>query len=224
MPSARPGSSWQQRPGLKTWASTSFAALRRPGTLFSQIQISRRGGSRLLTINLFITAALIVAPWTGTLIGDPARAARGGGPVREAITHGWVFVVQVAAVAAFLWVLTRIEAAGVRFFAARRSWRLTKVAAWQVCCHASIGWVFCGLIPLLVLAILYSMVVLFGVAPKGTLDLAPVFPTKIDIAGLVTGGGVLAGFSAGLVIFEALVYVGVRRCRFAANMPENPGA
>ena len=95
-----------------------------------------------------------------------------------------------------------------------RGWRLLPDAARQICAHASVGWVACGVLPFLVLFAFEFTLRVFGVAPGGTIDGGPVIGA-IDVRSLAIGGSVLAGYILGMLIFETLVFVGVRRCKFS---------
>lgn len=215
LPENRPGTTWQIGPGVLSWALVNARILRQPSRQFSRMRINSRRATLLAFINMLLAGMITVAPWTGVLIGDPARAAGGTGAWSQWSTVVWVFLLQALAVGAVFFVLTCIEYAGVRFFAARRNWRLTRAAAWQVCCHSSVGWLFCGLLPLLGLAIMFAFVILFGLAPRGTLDLHPIAPFRIGWGDITAGAAIGLGLLAGLLIFETLVYKGVRICRYA---------
>lgn len=204
LPSARRGSPWQQDPAVSSLIVTAFEAIRHPGPLFEGIRIEWRGGLGLLASNLLLAAVLIVAPWSGTLVGDPMRTARQRH--LSPLTGAWVIPLQVAAVALVLAALTGIEWVGIQFFARRRGQRLLPEAAWQVCAHASVGWVMAAAFSLLGLIIGLNLVSKYMAASDWALAAAP------------AGGGLL-----GLLVFEILVYTGVGRCRYA-NRARPPAA
>lgn len=215
LPEARPGSPWQQRPGFFTWARTGWLVLRRPSQLFDAIRITPSRGGWLLVLNHLLAGALLAAPWTGTLVGDPSRRARGSGFVLESLSLLGMFLVQTLVLSALLYLLTLIEHRGVRFFSARRSWRLTPDAAWHICAHASYGWVLLGLMPLLGMTLAF----ISGAASlRGVIDLSPVLPVTIHVSSAVLTGLIVGGLLVGLFVFELLVYIGVRRRRFAATI------
>jgi len=172
----------------------------------------------LAVINCLLAAVFLVAPWIGTLVGDPVRAVRGESLLVQAFTLAWVFAAQVAAVAFVLMVLTFCEYLGVRFIAARRRWRLTRAAAWQVCCHATIGWVAATLAPVFALAIIYTVRVLLNLPMGAVIDLR-----KYGF-GVTSTGSLLAivlpavFVILGLFVYELLVHLGVRANRFAASL------
>lgn len=177
-----------------------------------------RGWSLALT-NLTLAAFLIVDPFVGTLIGDPFRSARGKAISTQAGTYLVSLVGGVTAVVVILLLLMWLEMLGVRFIARRRGWRLTKAAAWNVCCHASIGWVFSGLLPVLVLATGFALLFNFGIVPQGTIRIPGPNPISINVQDLFSIGGSLLGYFLGMLIFESLVYAGIQSCRYAADEP-----
>lgn len=215
LPEARPGSPWQQRPGFFAWARAGWLVLRRPGLLFESIRITPSRGGPLLVINHVLAGAFLAAPWTGTLVGDPSRKARGSGFVLESLSLLGMFLVQTLALAAVLYLLTLIEYRGIRFFAARRRWRLTPDAAWHICAHASYGWVVMGLMPLLGMTLAF---IIGAASLRGVIDLSPALPVTIHVSSAVLTGLIVGGLLVGLFAFELLIYIGVRRRRFAATI------
>lgn len=216
LPSARPGSPWQMRPGLFAWVRTGWGLLRRPSATFAAIRIVP-GGVGLLAINLILAGFVIADPWVGVFVGDPARGpAPAWGDLGHAARHGVVLLAETLAVALVLFGLTYVEYAGIRFISRLRGWRLTKAAAWQVCAHASVGWIASGVFALLILAGLQAAVVFFGVAPHGTVDFNAGVPGVTRIGPLIGIGGPALGYLAGLLVFEFLVHRGVRACKYAA--------
>ncbi len=192
LPAARPGSPYQQHPLPTAVLVTWWEAIVRPSALFCSIAIDRASAAALLRISLAVAGVLLsVGPWTdfARWFGLNAFVA-------------WVINLAISITA--LWGLTHIEMLGVRTFGNRRGWRITHDVALSVCAHAAVGWVITG-------ALFLASLML--PRPKLVLKLPPAFGNfSVDIA------GVLAPFSAlmvGLFVFELLVYLGVRRCRFA---------
>ncbi|CAG0999151.1 hypothetical protein PHYC_02758 [Phycisphaerales bacterium] len=218
-PNHRLGSPWQRSPGLFSWARTLWQTLRRPRLTFSQVHIDARWAA-LLIANLVLAATIFVAPLWGTFVGDPARHARRESGLGAMAIQVAAAVVEILMIAGVLFILTWIEYAGIRFFSRRRRWRLTRAAAWQVCAHASFGWMFCGIFVGFALAALFSVQRLFGLAPTGRVDLRSMGIQFNEDWYVILGiGGPLLACFAGVVIFEVLVYKGVRACRYAATAP-----
>lgn len=217
LPSVRIGTRWQRRPGLATWARTGYDVLRHPKVTFRFLKVERRGALLLLVINAVLAGFFLADPWVGVLAGDPVRLARGTG--FEVVAQAAGYMVYVGALAAAIMVLTYVEFRGIRFIAQRRGWRLSRDAAWQVCAHASVGWMFCGLLSLLGMAAMTGLALRTKLIPQSHLDLSPVLPVRMMWHDAIGGVLVIGGYLAGLIIFETLVYVGVRQCRFA-NPPQ----
>lgn len=220
LPQGRPGSAWQGRPGFFSWIRTNWEVLRHPGDAFSRVRIEPRSGTGLLALNTLVTAACFIDPWVGVVIGDPARNARLHGGVAGWVIVGFMWVAETLVAAAVLWALTWVEFVGVQFFSRRRGWRLTPEGAWQVCCHASVGWLLLGILPMLTLATFQALVRLFHVGPpSGSIGGGWGNASGMSWSELVYGAGVLVSTAAGVFAFEILVYLGVRKCRFAATLP-----
>jgi hypothetical protein len=219
-PASRPGSPWQISPGLSGWLSTNLAVVRSPRALMARLRIEWAGATKLAIANCLLAGALLVAPWVGTLAGDPARASRADGGLFHLFTLSWVFAAQAVAVGLGLLILTFGEYLGIRFIASRRQWRLIRPAAWQVCCHATIGWCFAAIGPAAGLGLVYLMRDVLKLPLGRLIDLRPWVPGL----GFTSLGQVLtlllpaACFIAGLFVYELLVHLGVRANRYAARL------
>ncbi len=214
-PQRRAGSAWQRSPGPGSWWRTNIGVLRRARATFREGTVESRRSGRLLLLNCAFAGVLVALPWAGILIGDPARGPSGAVGAALLVVMLAVWTLMVGGVLAGL---TLVEHVGVRFFAARRKWRLTKDAAWMVCGHATVGWVLGPLLAFLGLAGLYSLERFFGISPRGSFrfDLGPALDLGwIGWADLVYSAILGGSALAGLVAFEVLVYLGVRECRFA---------
>jgi predicted RNA-binding Zn-ribbon protein involved in translation (DUF1610 family) len=192
----RPGTRWQVRPGFRTWIDASWATLRRPTSTFDIVRIDARSSRALLRVNLPVASV--------SLAVGAARVA-GADDVRTLLALSVLFSIASVTI---LMLLTAIEARGVRFFGARRGWRITPAVAATVCGHASIGWVIAGILVLLVTT---SLPVHLS-PPPGAFRPYLFFVAWIPIGAIA--------FIAGMLVFECLVYLGVRRCRYA-NTPDS---
>ncbi|MFO0858039.1 MAG: hypothetical protein U0640_11865 [Phycisphaerales bacterium] len=222
LPAARPGTLWQHKSSLTNWCRTNWNALRHPKHMFRTMKIDKGSSNSLLAINILIASFFIADPWVGVLIFDPARGARLQGPVIEVAMQGGMLLFWMCVTSLFLLGLTWIECRGVRFFSNRRGWRMTPEAAWQICCHASIGWIIMALLPLLGMAAMVALVRVFHYSPTGVIDLtrwlgpgAPTWHVEAVVRNTLTLGAGLAG----LMVFESLVYIGARQCKYAATIP-----
>lgn len=171
--------------------------LRHPRSSFDAAAIEdpdvagRRAMVRCMIAGAFITGAVVVGwvPWW--LVGEGVLTAVFYSAV------ALITAVMAATVAGLiLLLLTWIESRGLRFFGARHGFRVTRPVAETVCSHACVGWVVGSVV-------WFSGWVFIGAGV--ILDLlAPI--------GLVLA---MLGAVAGLLIFEVLAYVGLRRCKFA---------
>lgn len=216
-PDQRPGSEFQNAPGLTAWLATLVRVLRRPREVMRRLRATIPHAGVLLFTNLLLASVLMVSPWVGVLVGDPVRALVNSS--YEGLATGVAIFVYALGVSGVLFALSRIEYHGVRFFSARRGWRLTHHAAWQVCAHASYGWILSGVCPLLFTLVWRVTTDLVGVRPRGVLDLTRQGLGRADWATVVSGVLLFLGWFCGLLAFEMLVYVGVRECRYA-NPPD----
>jgi hypothetical protein len=113
-------------------------------------------------------------------------------------------------VAALVFGLTWVEVGGIRFWGRVHGFRVTRGVAWSICGHASVGWLVGGCLAavgwVVGQAISETDYRVFG--SGRFVALAPVAaPVLIAVGGI-----------AGLLLFETLTYLGVRRMRFA-NAP-----
>jgi hypothetical protein len=169
----------------------------------------------LFAVNLFLSAALIVAPWTGVLIGDWSRGARGSGHETLALLSS--YLAQVGAMAMVLLLATIAGAAAVLAMGRSRQWRLTQRAAWNVACHASVGWVLMALLPLLFMAAWYTLGTLLKMPVPGSVPGRPV-GMAVSWQTVLGAGAPVAGYAIGLAVFVLRLLKGARVCRFA-TMP-----
>lgn len=128
------------------------------------------------------------------------------------------FSLLVAAVAlplfAFTWVpvffvirlLTYIEARGIRFFGARRRFRITPNVALAICAHAAPGWTFGGV--LVVAGVVLGAWLQYLATHQST------GPLHLYLLAAPVGLPVM-GLFAGMIWFETMVWMGVRKCRYA---------
>lgn len=210
---ARRGSAWQGKMSFRTWIGTNWRTLRHAGEQFRGVRIEVDKSRWLLVVNVAVAGTILASPWTGALVGDPARGLLNSGWLGDVKFALWTLAQSLVA-AVLLGLLTWVEYQGIRFFGRQREWRITKAVAWTVCAHASVGWIVMAVMPMVVLAGFYTAQRFFGVAPNGTIDLGARFG-QVSLNAAAQGGGLVMALVAGLLVFETLVYVGVRRCRFA---------
>ncbi|MEM8756202.1 MAG: zinc ribbon domain-containing protein [Planctomycetota bacterium] len=198
IPAYRTGSPWQRHPGVAGWLATA-AAMVRWQHLFDRV--TPRPERRLLALNLVLAGTLVAM---GYLVPDVQRAGALPGPGWGGVLGAFLLLLPIAVTG--LWMLTAIEAAGLRFFGDRRGGRVTRPIAQVVVAHASFGWVVAGALSLV--GGWLGQTVLYVPVDRVTGGwLIDVLRPHVLVGGL--------GFFLGLVIFETLSYLGLTRCRFA---------
>lgn len=200
LPEARAGTPWQQSGGAKAWARTSLHALSRPTHTFGSLRPGPRDRA-LLLLNSAATAALLAIAWWWSR--EPARLSLAVALLGAAAVFAGSFFGLLA--------LTWIERVGLVFFARRRDERLTRAMASSICAHASVGWLLAGVLAFAAVAIAE----LAGLEPW----VVRPAPNVVVIHSWVVTVPPVAGFFAGLMVFEVLAYLGARRCRFANTAP-----
>jgi hypothetical protein len=199
----RPGTPWQQRRNLAHWVVTSLLMFVAPRAASSAMRIDRGTSESLLICNLSLATTLNTCAVAHALAKKPGRFE----------VFGLADVVAYALAAAIMWIvlfwmvsiLTVVEQRGIRFFGKSRSWRITRNVALVVVAHAAVGWVIGGCLMLAASLLTTTRYVVIG-------------------REYVSTGWILAaGFFLGLLVFETLVFLGVRQCRFA-NLPDPPAA
>lgn len=216
LPESRAGSPWQRRPGLVSLLRTWWRALRHPLRTFDEMRVEPRRDKRLARWTIGVAGliggvlALLVYFRGEPLIDQSGLLSLQGvlGLITLVVVLLGVWLISVLILAT----LTTVEALGLRFFGRAHGSRVTVATSRAICAHASVGWVIAGV--LVVIGELvgrpvreYALYHNVGVA-RGPMLLAEVLLP-------------LGGFFVGMLVFETLVYVGVRRRRFANREPES---
>ena len=206
LPKHRTGSPIQQAATGNAYIATNLAMLRTPAAIFDRLRTTR--GGPLMAFNVLIAVLLLVP--VISLIPFPTLRT----PLGSFHIPNYVPAALSAAVAFYF--LTFVEHAGIRFYSRRRGWRIPRGLAWEICLHASIGWILASFLCIVGLAITFLLGkriadgVVWVLNAFGDKSTAP--ETIITWIGIAFGFG---GALAGLLWFESLVYLGVRRCKFA---------
>jgi hypothetical protein len=226
LPEHRKGSPLQLLGGFKPFLHTAGVVLSQPRRTFRQVRIGP-ASARLrafMLLNTTLAAAFLVTPWVGVLMGDPSRNANLRPGVSPLVVRFAVFVLATVGVAGVLALLTWIEHVGIRFVASKRKWRLTKNAATQIVMHASVGWVAGALVglklwPVLVVSGIKSVLV---INRSGTRLSSWISIYNAGGQIFIVALGIFVGFFVAMLWYEILVYIGVRACKFAADLPPDP--
>lgn len=235
---ARRGTVWQRERGVGAWVRVNWGVLRHPRRIFRALSVNEIGRAwRLAAINILVGTLLCAGLWAkvnrsesadfesyylrdiGTAAsprvgkvlfqrtGPTPATWTGIGPRAFTLPSSARMALVFSLVLPMLLVsLTRIESLGVRFFGRQRGWRVTPSIAWNVCAHATIGWT--------IGCLLHALTPLGLIWGGRLLDLLPA-NTAIAFAVEYARWSPVVALFVGMLIFETLVYVGVRECRFA---------
>lgn len=201
LPSHRTGSAWQVKPGLGAWFRTLRSLSTQPRQEFSRIRPETSWTllvtNLALSATIFMPSVVIQQSLSRNQLPDHAE-------IFASMFHGLSFGLLVSAI--YLG-LTTIEVIGVRFWSRRLGRRLPVRVILGVCAHASFAW----------LAAAFLSGLGWAIAPRAHLLLpnnpSQWFSLPVGLAILVGAGSLI-----GMVLFETLVYLGVRRCRYI-NVP-----
>jgi hypothetical protein len=214
LPSARTGSAWQQCPDFRGWRKTWFNVQRHPRHTFRFLQFDL-DSKFLLFLNLNASGLPIYGFFT--VLGSVAILSESHASFIQEKIFLILALFGYAILFVFAWsiaifILCQIEHLGVVYFSRKRGWRITPDVARQVIAHASAAWIWAagGIIAGTLARIIFHNQ-LGKIAPATGRSAVSAFLSE-------PATFILAGFVFGMLIFETLVYIGVRECRFA-NRP-----
>ena len=197
-PARRPGSPWQQHVGLGAIARTALGVLASPQGYWDRVIVDRGTGRSLTWVHAGLTSILA--------IGVPGYVAKAWAPM----------VVFLPATVALVFLLTTVESLGLRFWGRAHGSRVNKDVAWAVCGHASAGWTLGAVVSV----IAWLAAGLLGFGPRvASIQMGP----WMAVSGVTLAGALLVGAVTGLMTFEILAYLGVRRMRFANHAAASVG-
>jgi hypothetical protein len=216
LPQARPGSAWQRGPGVGAWVRTLGGTLLHPRSSMRRVRIEARRSRSLCRVNAVVGAGLATVVPAGAYLVQMARdeAPYQADELPWPMGASALRVVALAGSAVGVWVglslvvlgLTAVEARGIRLYGRVHRSRVTPTVAAAVTGHATAGWVLGGA---LVGFGFVAGLVTYEAAMHGNVGV---------VRGAMLLGPILVpvlGGVVGLLAFETLTYLGVRRCRFA---------
>ena len=227
LPERRAGTPWQRRQGIGTLIRTWWVCLIHPHEALRSI---RPVCDRCRTLAL-ITCAVSATIMVGSIAVH--KAVELDSPAWSATTRsklaGWAIegLGWWAGVLIALWILTRIETSGLKFFGARRGARITTDLSLAITSHGCVGWLLGSI--LFVLGNVIARIVLGLVAPRVTIRSsdyatmeafleairnAPMPTTPAWVEYMVISAPWI-GFSVGFLFFEVFAYLGLRRLKYA---------
>lgn len=214
-PRMRPGSPWQRKRGLGSMILTWWGLIIHPRKCWEQMQIHTASGLSLmgwgLTLGLALPAlGLLTVAVYGTIdSSDPS-----------AILAGMFFILILGGgylIAAMLYAAFAVSR--MKFWARHRGYRIDSRIAWTIIGHASFGLVLAPMLVfiamLMILAILLSEV--FASQVSGD---ASGIQLTLAVSSYIL---ILASIPIGLIVFEILSSLGMRRMRYRNLHPEEMG-
>lgn len=218
LPGARTGSAWQRDPGWRSAARAAVQAIRRPRESLDQLRPDARGGQELAYRYALASSAVFATTAAGMHGAWALIHANPAGSAGQGVA--WLVVYAVAYFALFgalqlgLLALTGIECRGLRFFGARRGFRVSPAVAWSIVGHGSAGWLLTSVAVSTALVVLFSAALLDGAVWSGRALVTDGGRALRLVVGITVGGLAAIG-AAGFLFFEVYAYLGLRRCRFA---------
>lgn len=187
------------------WFAVAWRFARSPMVSFASMVVERKSAaafrwrSELLVSFLagILAATLSVLEFARTPKFSPFLASI------ELLQHvGLTFAIVFVATILLLEVVAFIERLGSRNIGRWHRWRISREVAYCVCAYASVGWLV-GAFALLAWTLVH-VIQTFSAAGAGP---------RVDGAFSLLGAPV--SFLIGLFGYELLVYIGLRRCKFA---------
>lgn len=223
MPSNRPGTPWQQRPGFHSMLVTSLTTLRHPVRTLDTLAVEPPRLRPLVSL-----AALPFGQLMGIallLILEIERPLSSGGSMSwtpgsapGALALGMILGAILTPIAAAVLVgLTWIEARGLVIFSAQRGGRVYPKLAHSIVRHGAAGWFVSGLGALMLLPLAWSFELEIGLSLRHAKDGNP----RSWLVALAAVG--LAVTILGFLCFEFFAWLGLRRCKFANRPKRNEG-
>jgi hypothetical protein len=202
LPERRVGTPWQQSPGVGSLVRTWWMTMRHPVRTLDVMWFEEHPGlSPAMASSAYSTIILAVFVLIGMIPGaiDPVSGMTD-------LVGTMIFTTSITAVIAFLltqvyFVLTLIEAKGLRVIGHTRGFRITDNIAWAIVGHGALGW-----------AIVNSSVIVLAICELLLSGLKMSRPDQFSLISIALGiTTVLFGF----LFFETFAYLGLRRLKFA---------
>lgn len=194
-PFNRRGTCWQRDPSVRSLARLAVDIHKRPLEVFRQLHAGRDSDRDLLWLGSLLPMLPLV-PIVAILLNT-----RWAMPVSIALGISVLMLVGAFAVNVLL---SLIELRGVVFFSAKRGWRVPRELALAIIAHCTPCWVWAW-----IGAILGAIV-----GPAIEAQIASFVANTLFVFIIPTAPPLL-GFVLGMLVFESIVYLGVRACKHA---------
>ncbi|MBX3379173.1 MAG: hypothetical protein KF805_03700 [Phycisphaeraceae bacterium] len=221
-PALRPGSPWQQRPGLGAFALTLWLIISRPAVLFRAMEATGRHAWSLLVLQSVIAAVAFLSPWSGVLTSDPVRQLRFARTISRMMQIVGAVFIQILVLAACLCAASLILGFLLRSYGRVRGWNPPPGTTRSIAAHAAIGWT-------VVAGVVWSLLTAWFVATL--IVSAAANPSAARALGQASGWLATTGgrygllplpvliFGAGGILVARIALTGLQACRYA-NAPD----
>ena len=189
LPEKRIGTRWQQRPGIRSWWRTMGDLESRSQRTWQRLAVAKGHNGVLIVVNCLVAGCAPFIVFVALSVGL--------GSLLAAVYNTAILLPIGLGVSAVYLALTIIEGVGIGLISRRRGWRIHQGMRAPILGLASYAWILCTI--LILIAVLIVLLIGSGKDP---------WPQ------VVVGAGALSG----LLQFEILVYIGMRKMRFA-NAP-----
>ena len=200
-----------------TWSASAWALLRTPNAVYARVAIDTKASGKffwrtmLMTLLVFACAiGLIILPLYGSEL-VPRGADRSSNLSRlifACLTWFILFCNGAGLGFLLLLALTAIERLGLRTISRAHGYRITPTIAKVITDYASIGWFIGSALLIVSLLTWFAPPLMREMGRRPPLLLSPDVVLWYPVAAAFTG----------LLVFEALAYIGLQRCKFA-NTP-----
>ncbi len=193
LPERRMGTPFQKKPGVMSFVYTMWLVARRPRAVWDDVRIESNRSLVFGVVCMTIAGLVIWAGLGFTSIGKDLRSAY--------FAFALLFVIFTSLV-----IMTTIEFLGLQLIGRKNGWRVTSRISQTVCGHACVGWIVAGVL----VAIGWQLGARLPAAPLTNQVPNWMNPILTSLQFTLPA----AGFFIGMMVFETLAYMGVRRLRW----------
>lgn len=225
-PALRPGSPWQQKPGVGSFFSTLWLTVAKPFTVFRAADVSGRRARSLLIAQCSLASLAFLSPWSGVFVADPVRQLRFARSFTRIAQILGAVGAELLLLTCFLLAATWAMAWTLRGYARARGWNADAATMRTIVAHASIGWT-------VVAGVVWSMLTAWFIATLIVSSSGSPAAARVlgDASGWLSTAGSRYGllplpvlvFGCGGVLVAKMTMNGLSACRFA-NAPATLGA
>lgn len=204
LPSNRTGTPFQVSPDWPGFLKQCAMLSRQPRELFGRMQVVNFHEPLLLFMASGLAAAfhVVPVPLVAFMFGNSSQS--------RAVAFLLPIGMWVPALFTLMFLIW-LERVGVVFFSRKRGWRVPRPVAAAICANAAPAWIAAGVFMNVGIGLMLTTQRILHDLPRGWHPWAETAAAAMPVL----------GFIAGMLVFETLVYIGVRRCKYA-NWVERP--